>query len=190
MVSLYHKFEQRTNEKGRKMYIVGNEEKRQYLYRASGQPNLVSQKKQATQFQTLKSANNALSGLPKRWHIFSLEIIDLDAKPIKAKPNNEKIEQGDPKNIVEEFIAEHGVDELETKTERLIERYKECLSSLDSVMREMQLLDCESKTFQDALNTTISDFDKAKEALNHKIEFSNRDRNAGLAFSSLSWQSE
>lgn len=163
------------------MYIVGNEEKKQYLYRASGQPNLVSQKKQATQFQTMKSANNALTGLPKRWHIFCLEIIDLDAEPVRAKPNDEKIEQSEAKNIVEEFIAEHGVDELEAKTERLIERYQECLNSLNSVMREMQLLDYESKTFQEALNTTLSDFDKAKEALNHKIEFSNRDKKMNAA---------
>lgn len=165
------------------MFIVGNDKKRQYLYRANGQDNLVSNKLKATQFQTIKSANNALSGLPRKWNIFCMEIIDLEIEPISAKPSDEKleVENKDTHELVDEFIRDHGVDEIEAKTNRILERYQDCLKSINSVMKEMQLLDYESKAFSEALNSTLSEFDKAKEALNHKIEFSNKEHKMNAA---------
>lgn len=154
------------------MFIIGNKERKQYLLRANGQPNLVNKIDKATQFQSIKSANNALTGLPKRWGMFCLEIIDLDAKPIEP----EKKEEKSVHETVAEFIDNQSVPEIEERTKRMVERYQNCMDAIDSIIREIQLLNIESDNLSGRLKESLSELDKAKEAMNHKIEFANRDK--------------
>lgn len=157
------------------MFIIGNKQKRQYLLKANGMPNLVPGKEKATQFATIKSAQNALDSLPKRWGMFCLEIIDLDMKEMKIEHKEEK-----PKvsihDAVKEFLDDQEVDEIEMRTDRIVERYKDCMDAIDSILREINLINVEAENLGSKLKTSLSDFDKAKEALNHKIEFCNRDQ--------------